>query len=317
VLLGVGIATAAVLCLIVRDRITGIVLFVVFGLLVSGAYARLAAPDVALAEAAIGTAVTGALLLGAVQVGRTTRAAAARSRGRVAVAAVTAVVGALVVGSAVAALLTRPAAPGLGPRVTAAVPDSGVEHPVTAVLLVFRAYDTLLEVVVVLLAALVALALLPGRRLPVPPRPPEAVEPLAFLLRVLVPVGVLVAGWLLYIGAYQPGGAFQAGAVLAGVLVLLLVAGRRTSLPPRLLAGGLVAGAGVFLAVGVAGLLLRGRFLDYGPLATAAVIAVETAIALSVGVTLAALYLARRPVTERSRTPQQHPSGDEAAGGTP
>ena len=42
-----------------------IVLFIIFGLLMSLAWARLAASDIGLAEAAIGAGLTGALLLGA------------------------------------------------------------------------------------------------------------------------------------------------------------------------------------------------------------------------------------------------------------
>jgi uncharacterized MnhB-related membrane protein len=41
------------------------VLFIIFGLLMSLAWARLAAPDIGLAEAAIGAGLTGALLLDA------------------------------------------------------------------------------------------------------------------------------------------------------------------------------------------------------------------------------------------------------------
>lgn len=42
-----------------------VVLFIVFGLLMTRAWARLAAPDIALAEAGIGAGLTGALLLDA------------------------------------------------------------------------------------------------------------------------------------------------------------------------------------------------------------------------------------------------------------
>jgi energy-converting hydrogenase B subunit D len=44
----------------------GVVLFIVFGLFMALAWARLNAPDIALAEAAIGAALTGALLLNGV-----------------------------------------------------------------------------------------------------------------------------------------------------------------------------------------------------------------------------------------------------------
>lgn len=42
-----------------------VVLFIVFGLLMTLGWARLSAPDIALAEAAIGAGLTGALLLDA------------------------------------------------------------------------------------------------------------------------------------------------------------------------------------------------------------------------------------------------------------
>jgi len=45
------------------DLFRAIVLFIAFGLLLALAWARLDAPDVALAEAAIGAGLTGALLL--------------------------------------------------------------------------------------------------------------------------------------------------------------------------------------------------------------------------------------------------------------
>jgi energy-converting hydrogenase B subunit D len=58
------IATAA-WSLAARDLYQAVVLFVSFGLLLALAWARLAAPDVAIAEAALGAGVTGALLLDA------------------------------------------------------------------------------------------------------------------------------------------------------------------------------------------------------------------------------------------------------------
>ena len=49
--------------LVTPDLFRAIVLFIAFGLLMALAWLRLAAPDVALAEAAIGAGLTGALLL--------------------------------------------------------------------------------------------------------------------------------------------------------------------------------------------------------------------------------------------------------------
>lgn len=50
------------------DVFRAVILFIAFGLLLSLAWARLAAPDIALAEAAIGAGLTGALLLDAIGV---------------------------------------------------------------------------------------------------------------------------------------------------------------------------------------------------------------------------------------------------------
>lgn len=59
-LLLVGLAWRA---LVSPDLFRGIVFFIVFGLMMAVSWARLHAPDIALAEAAIGAGLTGALLL--------------------------------------------------------------------------------------------------------------------------------------------------------------------------------------------------------------------------------------------------------------
>lgn len=54
---------SAARALTVRSLLRAVVLFIVFGLLMALAWARLGAPDVALAEAAIGAGLSGALML--------------------------------------------------------------------------------------------------------------------------------------------------------------------------------------------------------------------------------------------------------------
>jgi uncharacterized MnhB-related membrane protein len=49
------------------NLLRSVVMFIAFGLLLALAWARLAAPDVALAEAAIGAGLTGALFLDALR----------------------------------------------------------------------------------------------------------------------------------------------------------------------------------------------------------------------------------------------------------
>lgn len=66
-LLILGLLILALRALTVADLFQMVVLFISFGLLMSLAWVRLEAPDIALAEAAIGAGLTGVLLLDAVR----------------------------------------------------------------------------------------------------------------------------------------------------------------------------------------------------------------------------------------------------------
>lgn len=271
------------------DLARAVVMFIIFGLLMALAWARLAAPDIALAEAAIGAGLTGALLLDALgaQPGRPANVPALTLK-RLAV---------LLTGTALAAglLLAVLDAPlpalRLPAMVEANMAQSGVTHPVTAVLLNFRGYDTLLEVAVLLLPLLGMLAL-------APPRPTSAdrapVDPVfATLARLLTPLMILVAGYLLWAGAHQPGGAFQAAAVLAAAGVLLHLAGQLPAWasPGWVLRLGLAGAFLVFLAVAAA-LLAQGSLLQFPPAwAGALILLIEAGLTISLGLVLAGLFL--------------------------
>ena len=175
--------------------------------------------------------------------------------------------------------------------------QSGVSHPVTAVLLNFRAYDTLLEMVVLLLALLAVWSL----NMPPQAKVPHKAVPnlvLDTLTRLLTPVLILVTAYLLWVGAHAPGGAFQAGSVLAASGVLLLLTGWRisdklTALPLRIV---LVAGPSVFIIISALTILLEGQLLKYPPAqAGMFIVILESVATLSIGVTLAALFLGVRP----------------------
>ncbi len=191
------------------------------------------------------------------------------------------------------ALLERPVpAVDLPAAVAGTLGASGVEHPITAVLLNFRSYDTLLEIAVLLLAVVVALALHEAQ-----PDSPDRMGLDNPLLRAvigaLVPLMLLTAGYLLWAGATRPGGAFQAGAVLAAAGVSLRLAGVALPgfEPPRLWHAGLALGLAVFLAVGTGALLAEGGFLAYPTgWAGALILAIELALTLSIGLTLLSLY---------------------------
>ncbi|MEZ5582719.1 MAG: DUF4040 domain-containing protein [Candidatus Competibacteraceae bacterium] len=64
-LLAVGLLWLGWRTVVSADLFKAVILFIVLGLLMALCWARLAAPDVALAEAAIGAGLTGALLLDA------------------------------------------------------------------------------------------------------------------------------------------------------------------------------------------------------------------------------------------------------------
>ena len=127
--------------------------YVVYGLLLSLVWIRLFAVDVALTEAAIGSGVTGVLLIGA----------AARLRGAETTPAEEALTGlarlfaaglCLLVAAALAAvvLLLPDQGPTLAPQSMERLPETGLGNPVTAVLIAFRSFDTMLEKVVLVLA---------------------------------------------------------------------------------------------------------------------------------------------------------------------
>jgi multisubunit Na+/H+ antiporter MnhB subunit len=200
------------------------------------------------------------------------------------------------------ALLERPTpSENLPLRVDGAMAASGVVQPVTAVLLNFRSFDTLLEVGVLLLAVVVALALREAQ--------PDSADRMGLenpLLRAvmawLLPLMLLVAGYLLWAGSTRPGGAFQAGAVLAAAGVLLRLAG--VTLPgfdkPWLLRGLLAAGMAVFLAIGVAGMYGGHPLLTYpAPLAGTLIVFIEVALTLSIGLALLSLFKLAPPHAEQ------------------
>jgi multisubunit Na+/H+ antiporter MnhB subunit len=202
------------------------------------------------------------------------------------------------------AVLALPATPrGLAAPALAELPNSGVSNPVTAALLNYRAYDTLLEVGVLLLALVGVWSLREDRIARVDLRE----RPLVLsLLRVVLPVLVVTGGYLLWIGSFAPGGAFQGGALLGGAFVLLLLAGLggHALKQERWLRFGLVLGLGVFMSVGVGVMLLTGALLEY-PRASAGswILAVEAAALISIGLTFGGLFLGGRPAAADEATP--------------
>ena len=267
--------------------------YVVYGLLLSLVWIRLFAVDVALTEAAIGSGVTGVLLIGA----------AARLRGAETAPAEEALTGltrlfaaglCLLVAAALAAvvLLLPDQGPTLAPQSMERLPETGLGNPVTAVLIAFRSFDTMLEKVVLVLGVIGVWSLAADRYWGGAPGEARAERPeptLAFFAQMLAPIGILVGVHVFWVGADEPGGAFQGGAILAAMWMIVMMA-RLTEAPQASafwLRLALIAGPAVFLAAGVAGAVVAGGFFAYPPgLAKPLILFIETFMTFTIAVTL-------------------------------
>ena len=149
-----------------------------------------------------------------------------------------------------------------------------------------------------------------GPRLGLAPGAAHHADPdgvLAYLARVLPPIGIVVAVYILWIGADLPGGKFQGATILAAMWLLATMAGLADAPPvgrPSLRVA-LVAGPVVFIAIGAAGVWTAGAFLAYPDgLAKPLIKVIEWALLPSLALTLA-LILAGAP---------ERREGDERSG---
>jgi multisubunit Na+/H+ antiporter MnhB subunit len=296
--LNIGLAAVilalAVWTVVARDTFAAVVGFVAYGLLLALVWVRLHGVDIALTEAALGSGLTGAMLLGAASRLRKTEASARAERPGVPtrVAAVL-VASCVTVALAMAVLALPEPAPTLAPETAANIAVTGVGNPITAVLLAFRAMDTLLEAIVVLFALIGVWSLAPDAVWGGRPGPLRRVDPdgiLAYFARTLPPIGIIVGVYIFWIGADLPGGKFQGAALLAAMGLLIVMAGLADA-PPigrTWLRVALVAGPVVFIAVGTAGAVVAGAFLGYPEgLAKPLIKIIEWALFLSLALTLA------------------------------
>ena len=290
-LLGVGAWSV-----LARNMMTAAVIFIAYGLLLSLAWVRIFAIDVSLTEAAIGSGATGMLLvIAAHRMGADVRRMTRPGRLTHILAAIIATLLALGVASLAFVLPGDPVS--LAGPVLERLPESGLGNPVAGVLFVYRAFDTLLEKVVLLLALVGVWALardedwggVPGFKLFSQPN-----SVLTLLARTLPPIGFVFAIYMTWAGADVPGGAFQGGTVLAAMWLLVMVAGVRKvpHVSSPLLRLCIVAGPIVFLVIGFMGFLVPGTFLAYPDgFAKPLIVVMEIALTLSIAVILGLLIL--------------------------
>ena len=104
----------------------------------------------------------------------------------------------------------------------------GVGNPITAVLLAFRAMDTLLEAIVLVFALIGVWSLAPDGAWGGRPGPRHYADPngiLAYIARVLPPIGIIVGLYIFWVGADHPGGKFQGATIIAAMWLLVIMAG--------------------------------------------------------------------------------------------
>ena len=292
--LAVLVLAVAVSAIVARTIFAATAGFIAYGLLLALVWVRLSAPDVALAEASVG-AVTGVLLLSAAARLRAREAQPEEPRPGRFVSMAAAVLCAGVSAAIAVAVLFLPApAPTLAPEAATRLHETGLGNPVTAVLMAYRAVDTLLEKVVLLVGLVALWSLAPDLRWGGRPGPRLGAHDasLGFLARLLPPIGVVIGVYVVWNSADEPGGAFQGGTLLAAMWILARLAGLidAPAVGDRRLRIALVAGPLVFLAVGFAGFAWADGFLAYpAGWAKPLILAIEAAMTLTVAATVAML----------------------------
>ena len=298
-----------------RDLFSVAMLFGIFSLLAAALYVVQDAVDVAFTEAAVGAGISTVLILATLALTTSEeKAPPARAFGALAIVMVTGA--ALIYGTLDMPLYGDPGAPihqHVVPRyIERSGAEIGVPNIVTSVLASYRGYDTLGEVTVIFTAAAGVLALLGRRRGRVgivdslqarqdSPLPRSVLAPkpiLRVVSKLLMPLILLFALYVQFHGDFGPGGGFQAGVIFGSVFILYtLIFGARNArqvIPAAVRRAGLAAGLLLYALVGVAGLLMGGRYLNYAVLADEPTLGQHLGISLiefGVGTTVAAAMI--------------------------
>jgi len=303
-LLIVGVAVSIVAA---QDLFASVVSYVAYGLLLAFVWIRLYAPDVALTEAAVGGGVTGVLLITAGKRLTALKSVAPEAQPGLAFKLLIGVLATLVAGALGTVIMSLPEPPpSLAPKAAAAAAGAGagLGNPITAVLISYRSFDTMLEKIVLILAVLGVWSVGSDKawgHTPAPFRRSKPYAPMVFLAQMLAPIGVLIGIHIFWVGADAPGGAFQGGALLAAMWMVTMMA--RLVEPPRVdarwLRLALIAGPAVFFMAGLAGELVAGAFFAYPPGFAKPIILIIEAFML-VSITAALPMLVAGPPSERS-----------------
>jgi multicomponent K+:H+ antiporter subunit A len=248
-----------------RRRLVAVILLGAVGLLVALAFVTFSAPDLALTQLSVEVVTVILLLLALYFMPQQDPVEPARPWRWLRLGRDLALAGAagLGVGGLAWGVLTRPFESIAPYFIANSVPRGGGANVVNVILVDFRGFDTLGEITVLALAALGVSAMLSGLHLygprydaagrPWAPDPHPAI--MALLTRLLLPLALTVAVFVLLRGHNLPGGGFIAGLITAVALVMQYLANgvvwTRARLPRNLnpvIAAGLLLATGTGLA---------------------------------------------------------------------
>ena len=218
-------AAAMGTALLHRQRLLALLMLSVVGLIVALTFVKFSAPDLALTQLSVEVVTIVLLLLALYFLPPLTPAESSPARrGRDLVLAVAAGCGA---GALTWAVLTRPYETIADYFLANSVPGGGGSNVVNVILVDFRGFDTLGEITVLAVAAIGIYTLLEGLRLAAPEADPAGrrwswdLHPviMASFSRLLLPLALLVAIFVLLRGHNLPGGGFIAGLITAVALI--------------------------------------------------------------------------------------------------
>ncbi|NJQ00364.1 Na+/H+ antiporter subunit A [Streptomyces zingiberis] len=278
--LAVVVLTAAAGVAATRHRLTGVLLAGAVGYGVAGLFLVRGAPDLALAQFLVETLTLVFIVLVLRRMPSRFTPERSAPRARLARGAVATAIGVFVAVFSLAASAARSAPPVSGEQVRRSA-EAAAHNVVNAIVVDFRALDTLGEITVLLVAALGVVSLVsiwelsgpvlhgPGRDRSSGAHPvtrwdeplerwlPGAGERpggersllLEVVTRLLFPSVVVLSLYLLFVGHSDPGGGFAAGLVAGQAYVLRYLVGGRADLGAVVPVGpGVIAGGGLVVA---------------------------------------------------------------------
>jgi multicomponent K+:H+ antiporter subunit A len=226
----IGVAAAFATLIEFRRRMLALIVLGAVGLVVAVVFVYLSAPDLALTQLLVEVATIMLMMLALHWLPQESPPERRTPRRFLHIA----VAGAAGLGTAALAwlALARPSDPISPYFLQTAAALGGGANAVNVIIVDYRGFDTMGEITVLGIAALIIVALLRNRRLVAAPYPalPVATDRTAHPLmlqivaRLLAPLAVLVTIHLFLRGHNLPGGGFIAGLVLAIALVLLSIA---------------------------------------------------------------------------------------------